>query len=156
MVRTASSRLQSRSDSAGRKAANVGDEGGFAPNVGSAEESLELLMTAIKKAGYEGQIKIALDVASSEFFKDGKYDLEFKNDNSDKSKWLTGKALADTYIAMAKKYPISALACPLSRSRNPNSGPQSRLRTPSTRTTGRRGRTSPPTLASRSLATTSP
>ena len=57
-------------------ATNVGDEGGFAPNVSGAEESLELLMEAIKSAGYEGKISIALDVASSEFYKDGKYDLE--------------------------------------------------------------------------------
>jgi enolase len=59
-----------------RTATNVGDEGGFAPNVSGAEESLELLMEAIKSAGYEGKISIALDVASSEFYKDGKYDLE--------------------------------------------------------------------------------
>ena len=62
----------------GIDAVNVGDEGGFAPNVSGADESLELLTEAIKKAGYEGKIKIALDVASSEFYKDGKYDLDFK------------------------------------------------------------------------------
>jgi enolase len=64
-------------------ATNVGDEGGFAPNVGGAEESLDLLVTAIANAGYEGKVKIALDVASSEFYKDGKYDLDFKNPNSE-------------------------------------------------------------------------
>lgn len=53
----------------GIDACNVGDEGGFAPNVSGAEESLDLLVEAIKAAGYEGQIKIALDVASSEFYK---------------------------------------------------------------------------------------
>merc|ERR1712093_357136 len=63
----------------GIDATNVGDEGGFAPNVSGAEESLELLMEAIKAAGYEGKVKIALDVASSEFYKEGKYDLDFKN-----------------------------------------------------------------------------
>ncbi|KAJ7838776.1 phosphopyruvate hydratase [Mycena olivaceomarginata] len=57
----------------GIDAVNVGDEGGFAPNVSGAEESLELLSEAIKKAGYEGKIKIALDVASSEFYKEGNY-----------------------------------------------------------------------------------
>jgi enolase len=46
----------------GIDATNVGDEGGFAPNVQGAEESLEILTEAIKKAGYEGQVKIALDV----------------------------------------------------------------------------------------------
>lgn len=64
-------------------ATNVGDEGGFAPNVSGAEESLDLLVTAIANAGYEGKVKILLDVASSEFYKDGKYDLDFKNPNSE-------------------------------------------------------------------------
>ena len=59
-------------------AVNVGDEGGFAPNVSGAEESLELLKEAIEQAGYTGKVQIGLDVASSEFYKDGKYDLDFK------------------------------------------------------------------------------
>jgi enolase len=62
----------------GAAAANVGDEGGFAPNVSGAEESLDLLTEAIKQAGYTGKVQIGLDVASSEFYKDGKYDLDFK------------------------------------------------------------------------------
>jgi len=96
----------------GIDAVNVGDEGGFAPNVSGADESLELLSEAIKKAGYEGKIKIALDVASSEFYKDGKYDLDFKNPNSDPSKWLTGVELADLYIGYIKKYPIVSIEDP--------------------------------------------
>jgi enolase len=56
----------------------IGDEGGFAPSVKGAEDSLDLLVDAIKAAGHEGKITIALDVASSEFYKDGKYDLDFK------------------------------------------------------------------------------
>jgi len=60
----------------GIDATNVGDEGGFAPNVQGAEESLEILTEAIAKAGYSGKVQIGLDVASSEFYKDGKYDLE--------------------------------------------------------------------------------
>jgi len=53
----------------------VGDEGGFAPNLGSNQEALDLLMMAIEKAGYKPgeQIALALDVAASEFYKDGKY-----------------------------------------------------------------------------------
>jgi enolase len=93
-------------------AVNVGDEGGFAPNVSGAEESLELLSEAIKKAGYEGKIKIALDVASSEFYKDGKYDLDFKNPNSDPSKWITGVELADLYLGYIKQYPIVSVEDP--------------------------------------------
>ncbi|KAF7347285.1 Enolase [Mycena venus] len=96
----------------GIDAVNVGDEGGFAPNVSGAEESLELLSEAIKKAGYEGKIQIALDVASSEFYKDGKYDLDFKNPNSDPSKWITGTELADLYMSYVKKYPIVSIEDP--------------------------------------------
>lgn len=59
-------------------ACNVGDEGGFAPNVSGAEESLDLLTEAISQAGYTGKVQIGLDVASSEFYRDGKYDLDFK------------------------------------------------------------------------------
>ncbi|KAI0311088.1 enolase [Amylostereum chailletii] len=96
----------------GIDAVNVGDEGGFAPNVSGAEESLELLSEAIKKAGYEGKIKIALDVASSEFYKEGKYDLDFKNPNSDPTKWISGTELADLYLGYVKKYPIVSIEDP--------------------------------------------
>ncbi|TIB97764.1 kinase-like protein [Wallemia mellicola] len=96
----------------GIDATNVGDEGGFAPNVSGADEALELLVTAIEKSGYTGKVSIALDVASSEFYKDGKYDLDFKNDNSDKSKWLSGKELADLYLGYVNKYPIVSIEDP--------------------------------------------
>jgi len=96
----------------GIDATNVGDEGGFAPNVSGAEESLDLLQEAIKAAGYEGKVKIALDVASSEFYKDGKYDLDFKNENSDKSKWLSGEELAALYNSFIEKYPIVSIEDP--------------------------------------------
>lgn len=93
-------------------ACNVGDEGGFAPNVSGAEESLELLKEAIELAGYTGKIQIGLDVASSEFYKDGKYDLDFKNPNSDPSKWLTGQQLADLYHGYCDKYDICSIEDP--------------------------------------------
>ena len=90
----------------------MGDEGGLAPNVSGAEEALELLTEAIKKADYEGKVKIALDVASSEFYKDGKYDLDFKNPNSDPTKWISGIQLSDLYISYIKKYPIVSVEDP--------------------------------------------
>ena len=96
----------------GLDATNVGDEGGFAPNVGGADEALELLAEAIEKAGYTGKAHISLDVASSEFYKDGKYDLDFKNPKSDSSKWLTGKELAEVYLGYIKKYPITSIEDP--------------------------------------------
>ncbi|PWN23314.1 enolase [Microstroma glucosiphilum] len=91
---------------------NVGDEGGFAPPFASAEEALEVLTESIKKAGYEGKVHISLDVASSEFYKEGKYDLDFKNPKSDPSKWISGKELADVYIGFIKKYPIASIEDP--------------------------------------------
>lgn len=74
----------------GQDACNVGDEGGFAPNIGSNEEGLNLVNQAIEAAGYTGKVKVGMDVAASEFLKDGKYDLDFKNKDSDGSKALTG------------------------------------------------------------------
>jgi len=96
----------------GIDATNVGDEGGFAPNVSGAEESLELLTEAIRKAGYEGKVKIALDVASSEFYENGKYNLDFKSKNGDASQIITGTELADLYIGYLKKYPIVSIEDP--------------------------------------------
>ncbi|CAI5757403.1 unnamed protein product [Candida verbasci] len=96
----------------GQSAGNVGDEGGVAPDIKTAEEALDLIMSAIEKAGYKDQVKIAMDVASSEFYKDGKYDLDFKNQNSDKSKWLSGQQLADLYHRLLQEYPIVSIEDP--------------------------------------------
>ncbi|KAI9497840.1 enolase [Zychaea mexicana] len=96
-------------DKYGQDATNVGDEGGFAPNIQDNQEGLELLVTAIEKAGYTGKVKIAMDCASSEFFVDGSYDLDFKNPNSNAADYLTGKQLADLYKSFAEKYPIVSI-----------------------------------------------
>ncbi len=80
----------------------VGDEGGFAPDLSSNEEALEVIISAIEKAGYKvgKDIYLGLDVASSEFFKDGQYELE-SEERSFSSAQFT-KYLAD----LAGKYPI--------------------------------------------------
>lgn len=98
----------------GQSAGNVGDEGGVAPDIQTAEEALELITDAIKKAGYEGRMNIAMDVASSEFYKEDakKYDLDFKNPESDQSKWITYEELAAMYKALASKYPIVSIEDP--------------------------------------------
>ncbi|RPB03741.1 enolase [Choiromyces venosus 120613-1] len=98
----------------GQSAGNVGDEGGVAPDIQTAEEALDLITDAIEKAGYTGQIKIAMDVASSEFYKEDakKYDLDFKNPDSDSSKWLTYQELADLYKSLAQRYPIVSIEDP--------------------------------------------
>ncbi|KAL9620810.1 MAG: hypothetical protein Q9160_004710 [Pyrenula sp. 1 TL-2023] len=98
----------------GQSAGNVGDEGGVAPDIQTADEALELISTAIKDAGYEGEMKIAMDVASSEFYKEDakKYDLDFKNPDSDPSKWITYEQLADMYKDLASRYPIVSIEDP--------------------------------------------
>lgn len=98
----------------GQSAGNVGDEGGVAPDIQTADEALTLITSAIEEAGYTGKVKIAMDVASSEFYKteEKKYDLDFKNPNSDKSKWVTYEQLAEQYRDLAKKYPIVSIEDP--------------------------------------------
>jgi len=93
----------------GLDATAVGDEGGFAPNIQDNKEGLDLLNTAIAKAGYTGKISIGMDVAASEFHKEGKYDLDFKNPNSDSSKWLSGDQLADLYRSFISEYPVVSI-----------------------------------------------
>merc|ERR1719320_1742689 len=93
----------------GQDATNVGDEGGFAPNIQDNREGLELLKTAIAKAGYTDKIEIGMDVAASEFYKEPKYDLNFKTESKDDSGHITGRQLGDLYRSFIKEYPIISL-----------------------------------------------
>lgn len=83
----------------------VGDEGGFAPNLKSNEEAIEVILEAIKKAGYEPgkDIFIAIDAASSEYYKDGKYVLE------NEGKTLTASEMVDFFEDWVNKYPIISI-----------------------------------------------
>lgn len=86
---------------------NVGDEGGFAPNLGSNEEALEVVMAAIEKAGYKAgeEVMIALDVASSEIYnKDTK-----KYDLAAEGKSLSAAEMVDFYAEWCSKYPIISI-----------------------------------------------
>lgn len=96
----------------GQDATNVGDEGGFAPNIQSNKEGLELLKTAIEKAGYTGKVKIGMDVAASEFFDNGKYDLDFKNPNKDGSQVKSGDELAELYKEFIAEFPVISIEDP--------------------------------------------
>jgi len=101
----------------GLDATNVGDEGGFAPNISSAEEGLELVKTAIERAGYTGKVKIAMDVAASEFYvKEGPngpgYDLQFKAANNDGSGVISAEQLAAEYQRLASLYDIVSIEDP--------------------------------------------
>ncbi len=82
----------------------VGDEGGFAPNLGSDEEALDIIVEAIGAAGYNTeQVKLALDVASSEWYEKGEY-LKPK-----KGERLSADALIDYYEGLLEKYPIVSI-----------------------------------------------
>lgn len=85
---------------------SVGDEGGFAPNLGSNEEALELILQSIQNAGYAPgkEVYLALDVAASEFYIDGKYVFK-KSDGSEK----TIDQMIDFYLALVDKYPIISI-----------------------------------------------
>ncbi|KAM7320708.1 hypothetical protein ACRRTK_019961 [Alexandromys fortis] len=85
----------------GKGATNVGDEGGFAPNILENKGALELLKNAIGKAGYTEQVVIGMDVAASEFYRSGKYDLDFKSD--DASRYITPDLLADLYKSFIRE-----------------------------------------------------
>merc|ERR1712227_1006504 len=96
----------------GQDACNVGDEGGFAPSVQDNNEALDVLMDALEKSGHKDKVKIGTDVAASEFFKDGKYDLDFKNPDSKPADWKTGKEMSDYYLDWFKKYPFVSIEDP--------------------------------------------
>merc|ERR1712112_116797 len=96
----------------GLDATAVGDEGGFAPNFQNNAEAIKLCEDAIAKAGYTGKIKIGMDVAASEFFKDGKYDLDFKNKDSKPEDWITSDALCEMYKGFVKDAPVVSIEDP--------------------------------------------
>ena len=84
-------------------ATNVGDEGGFAPNLNSSEEVLKIIIEAVEKADYkmEEQVSIALDAASSEFYKEGEYQIENQN--------LSSSEMVDYLVDLTKKFPIISI-----------------------------------------------
>lgn len=85
---------------------NVGDEGGFAPNIGSNEEAIETVLTAIDAAGYKtgSQVMIAMDAANSELWKDGKY-VFHKSDG----KKMTSEELVKYWTSWVAQYPIISI-----------------------------------------------
>lgn len=86
------------------KATGVGDEGGFAPDLSSDEEAISIIVKAIEEAGYNtNDIKIALDVASSEWYKNGKYHLPKRD------KTMTADELIEYYETLCEKYPIISI-----------------------------------------------
>lgn len=90
-------------------ATGVGDEGGFAPDLQTNREGFDLIMEAIRRAGYEPGVDVCLgiDVAASEFYKDGKYELVGEN------KSLTTDELVDYFVNLVSEYPIISIEDPV-------------------------------------------
>ncbi len=91
----------------GKPAVNVGDEGGFAPQLSSAEAALTLLESAVATTGYSGKIKLAIDAAASEFYssKEKKYEVA-------SGKFLTAAEMVDYYTGLVKDFPIVSVEDP--------------------------------------------
>ena len=87
-------------------ATSVGDEGGFAPNLGSNDEAIDVILTAVEKAGYKPgeEILLALDAASSELFEDGKYTFHW-SDGEDRS----SSDMVAFYSDLCKRYPVISI-----------------------------------------------
>ena len=68
-----------------------------------------MVQAAIEKAGYTGRVQIGMDVAASEFFKDGKYDLDFKNKDSNPADWKTSEEMQEMYTSFVTKYPVISI-----------------------------------------------
>ncbi len=79
----------------------VGDEGGFAPDLGSSEEAIEAILEAAERVGHRDRVAIALDPASSEFFRDGVYRFEGRE--------ADGAGMADFYAGLAERFPLVSI-----------------------------------------------
>ena len=92
----------------------LGDEGGFAPDdFQKAEDALDEISIAVKDAGYEGKVDIGLDVAASEFYQNGKYNLGFKMSEDN---FLSPDEMIEYYKKLAEKYPIISIEDPFDQS----------------------------------------
>lgn len=94
----------------GGDAVNVGDEGGFAPNILQNEAALDLVMGAIEEAGYADKVQLGSDIAASEFYKNGKYDLGWKDEGNPNE--LDAAGLQAVYAGWVEKYPIISIEDP--------------------------------------------
>ena len=88
----------------GKNAVNIGDEGGFAPMLGSYKTPLDLIMDAVHNLGYQKKVKIALDIAATSFYRNGKYYLEGQE--------LDTEELIGKYSELCKEYPIISIEDP--------------------------------------------
>ncbi|KAL5717233.1 phosphopyruvate hydratase [Ranunculus cassubicifolius] len=94
---------------------NVSEDGGFAPNISSFEEGLDLVMEAIDRTGYNEKIKIAMDVGASDFCIGTKYDMDFKSPNKLGQNFRTREDMTALYTQLCKDYPIVSIEEPFDK-----------------------------------------
>lgn len=96
----------------GAQGCNVGEDGGLAPNVSSFKEGLDLVKEAIDRAGYNDKIKIAIDVAATDFCVGTKYDLDYKSPNKSGQNFKSGEDMVEMYKELCRDYPIVSIEDP--------------------------------------------
>ncbi|XP_074589286.1 cytosolic enolase 3 [Curcuma longa] len=96
-------------------ACNVGDDGGFALNISSITECLDLTKEAIDRAGYNGRIKMAIDVGATDFCIGKKYDLDFKISTKSGHNFKTGEDMLELYTKLCTEYPIVSIEQPFDK-----------------------------------------
>ncbi|PIN23954.1 Enolase [Handroanthus impetiginosus] len=94
---------------------NVGEDGGFAPNISSLKEGLDFVMEAIGRTGYSEKIKIAIGVAATEFCIGTKYDLDYKSPNKSGQNFKSGEDLINSYKELCEAYPIVSIEDPFDK-----------------------------------------
>uniref|UniRef100_A0A2P2KRU2 phosphopyruvate hydratase n=1 Tax=Rhizophora mucronata TaxID=61149 RepID=A0A2P2KRU2_RHIMU len=99
----------------GQYGCNVGEDGGFAPNISSVQEGLDLVKEAISRTGYNEKIKIAIDVAATAFCMGTKYDLDFKSPNRSGQNFKSGEDMIEMYKELCAEYPIVAIEDPFDK-----------------------------------------
>ncbi|XP_077238825.1 cytosolic enolase [Tasmannia lanceolata] len=99
----------------GSTGCNVGEDGGFAPNISSFTEGLDLVMEAIDRAGYKDRVKLAMDVAATDFCIGKKYDLDFKAPNKLGLNFKTVEDMIEMYTQLCADYPIASIEDPFDK-----------------------------------------
>lgn len=99
----------------GANGCNVGEDGGFAPNISSVKEGLDLVKEAISRTGYNDKIKIAIDVAATDFCIGTKYDLDFKAPNKSGQNFKSGEDMIDMYQELCTEYSIVSIEDPFDK-----------------------------------------
>ncbi|XP_060175277.1 cytosolic enolase 3 [Lycium barbarum] len=99
----------------GAHGCNVGEDGGFAPNISSLRDGLDLVKKAIERTGYNEKIKIAIGVAATEFCIGTKYDLDFKSPNESGQNFKSGQDMIDMYKELCADYPIVSIEDPFDK-----------------------------------------